>query len=88
MSDTPLTDAEVKKVVGLPQPVDFDLMATHARRLEKALKVAEEALFYWLPDESWMDTEYANRAAHEQVWIQWQKGMDALSTIAKLKEEA
>ena len=44
MSDTPLTDAEVKKVVGLPQPVDFDLMATHARRLEKALKVAEEAL--------------------------------------------
>ena len=44
MSDTPLTDAVAKRLVGYPFSNGDHPLVDHARRLERALKVAEDAL--------------------------------------------
>lgn len=99
MSDTPLTDALVEKhqwelghtrrtddptpLLKLAQDQAIESMH-HARRLEKALKVAEEALNTNGDAFVKISNMYRSDSAREQI----ANINAALSTIAKLKEEA
>lgn len=76
MSDTPLTDAEILVSTGEAVVAQLDLVsANHARRLEKALKVAEQELI-----------AIHNAASTQRFQILEAKIKESLSTIAKLKD--
>ena len=82
MSDTPLTDA-LREWEGSCNPehccTRYDAALKHARRLERALKVAEEAI--------WICSEH-NSLYHGDNHNTTIESLAALRTIAKLKEAA
>lgn len=100
MSDTPLTDAEILVSTGEAVVAQLDLVsANHARRLEKALKVAEDAIedmhqtsINYAAAETLEPNEYvAFSQSYDHHTLQGallEKKREAISTIAKLKETA
>lgn len=75
MSDTPMTDEWIQRHIN--DGVPFGFMDVHARRLENALKVAEQELI-----------AIHNAASTQGLPTFAAKVKDTLSTIAKLKEAA